>query len=200
MLATGLAGSGSLRTLEISRITGITKAGWQKIFATLQHPTFRLETLKLVESRGMLDNPSVLHLFRYLRVNATVKSLTLDGVHNRITLPTWRVLAEFLKSQHCILEDLHVTDVLKTDNRLFAVLATGLANNSSLRSVSFAGAGNNFSDAGLQSLIPVLQSPISSLESFDLRWNYIDDDTLIAFASALVGNKCLKELLISTGV
>ena len=117
-----------------------------------------------------------------------------------ITTQGWQAFFTSLQDSNLDLENLYLCRN-NIDNEGIALLVRLLSNMNSLKSLGLGG-NRLVTPAGWQSLTEFMQRPNFALEELDLDGDHarnvssINDDTLVAFACALVKNKSLKQLLV----
>ena len=197
-LSSRMAGSVSLKEINLACNRGITQAGWRTIFDALSDSSCRSEKLSL--EGNDINDAAAQSLSDALASNTTLKTLNLAAIRG-ITLTGWRVLFHFLRSQTCALENLNLR-YNQFNDEVMVSLTDALASNRSLKSLNLS---DNFEVTGAtwqRFFSTVLTNPSSELEKLDLRCCDINDDindaTIRALTNALVNNSKLKVLYLNS--
>jgi len=177
-----------------------TPSGWRSFFNTLQTRGTRLKKLDI--SWNNIGNEGAAVLGSLLSNMNSLKTLEMGsmsyssspGVSNTITTRGWQTLFTTLRGSNLDLAKLILCSN-SIDDEGIQHLVHLVSNMSSLKELRL---DNNYSvtTIGWQALTSYFRSPHFALEDLDLDENNINDDTLIAFTSALAQNKTLKSLYL----
>ena len=189
--ADALGRNSTLKKLNLDDNSNITATGWNAIFTQLQSPQPPLEDLVLYGNS--IDDAAANLLGKALDSLSRLKVLKL-GSNYDITTEGWQAIFDTLQSPRCMLQELVLFENGFTDE-VVTHLSHSLANNCVLRHLD-PSVNSEVTSSGWREFSAVLQNPNSALEKVDLGYNSIDDDALISFATSLVHNSKLKELIL----
>ena len=158
----------------------VTFIGWETLFSSLKDPKTTLEQLDI--KANSINDQAAAALAESLRTNITLKLLNLNCNEN-IGSIGWRRLFSVLGEPNSALVELNVYGN-KFEDAEIAVLARGLVNNQTLRSLDLS---ENFevSSRGWLAFFNSLRGSKCSLQYIELSDNYIDDDGAVALAALL---------------
>ena len=187
----------TLKYLKLCRTRSCTPIGWQYYFNSLQRRGTRLEKLDI--TYNCIGNEGIAALGNLLSNTCTLKTLNVFNVsrldNNSVTIRGWVSFFNSLQDSNVDLDHLCLSyNDIDDDCLQFLGLLV-----SSMNSLKCLELGNceSISPAGWQSLTGYLESPNCTLEELALDGNNLNDDTVAAFASALVHNNTLKRLSLS---
>jgi len=193
-----------LKMSSISRSYGhsnniITPTGWQTLFRSLQDSNMSLERLEF-DSNQICDE-GILHLIRSVFNINSMKYLDLAHIHGVTAIGWRRALASYLQVANANLNLVSLnTDLVKLgigsniiDDEGMEILIRIVSRMSTLKCLNL-NSNRRVSPAGWQDLSGYLRSPNFALRELHLRYNTINDDTVVAFASALAHNQTLERL------
>ena len=214
ILGTALAGNSTLRNLNLFRTRGVTSRGWMAIFNQLLQSEQQSSLEKLDLSENVFDCDTAMMLG--FALNGThVKSLRLGKC--KFTSEGWKYLCAGLAGPRCVLQHLNLYGCHDFDDGMMKYLANSLSSNCALSHLVLS---SNFDQeshwvdssnweqmgirehpgvtaSGWRTFFAALLNPNSALESVDVGSSRVDNDALVLFASSLVHNSKLKELLIA---
>ena len=193
-----LVNIGKLKSLDLQRNQSITSSGWRSLFNSLL--TRQTQLVELNISGCRVEDLGAAALAGLLRSMLSLKTLNmsdmsyLDGELNNITTQGWQTLFTTLQGSNLELIDLNLNSNSIDDEgiQLLVRLVSGI---SSLKCLDLSG-NYRVTPTGWLALSDYFRSPNFSLKTLVLDYNYINDDTVIAFTSALVDNKALKMLYL----
>jgi len=172
---------------------------WQWFFNSMQRRGTRLKKLYL--SNNYIDNGGISALGSLLRNMSTLKTLELECMsksmnfdESNITPQGWVLFFNSLQDSNLDLVHLSVDDN-SIDNEGLQLLVRLVSNMTSLK-VLWLSRNRMVTPSGWQALSDYLQSPNFALEELHLGENRINDDTVIAFTSALTHNTTLERLTL----
>jgi len=195
ILAAGLLVNASLKEFDFNP-KGLTKNGWDTIFAALKRSTCTLETLKIYMRR--MEDDVLSSLSNALLDNCTLKSLIVRGGHEYApshTVSNRGALFQLLHNPVCALEILDLKSV-GLGNDSIMCLRDAIAINSRLRELQLSG---NL-DVTTDGWVNFLAFPSNAkLETLVLDYNdNINDEALDIFRISLTNNRRLKDLQLGT--
>ena len=186
-----LANIGTLKSLDLSSNDSITSAGWSSFFSSLQ--TRETQLVKLVLTRNNIDNEGVAALGRLLSNMSTLETLDMISMDG-ITSQGWLAFFNTLQDSNLSMVKLDIgSSGNNIDDDVMPSLTRAVSKMNLLKCLNLS---NNelVTPTGWQALIAYLQSPNFALKSLTLNGNNINDETVIAFTSALAHNKTLESL------
>ena len=203
----GLATLAKINTLcciDLHRNLAVTPSGWQFYFNTLQARGNQLKELEISGNRigdvgiqalgSLLNNMiSLKILYMYNMVTESASDWHVQpsstGIPQRITTQSWVPFFNALQDSNLNLAKLDFGSS-NIDNEGLQLLIPLVSRMSSLKFLGL-GSTSKVTLNGWQALTGYLQSP-TALEELYLHENHVNNDTVIAFASALAHNKTLK--------
>jgi len=191
-----LASISTLKSLDLHRNKSITPTGWQSFFDSLQ--TRGTQLVKLNGSYNRIGIEGIFALASLLSNMSSLKTLELSNIiqndndSDRITSQGWVTFFVALQDSNLDLVKL-VLNNNSIDNEGLQLLVRILSNMNLLKCLNLP-RNHSVTPTGWQALTGYLQSPNFALEYLTLDGNNMNDETVIAFASALVNNKTLKQL------
>ena len=198
-LANALSKHKQLKKLDLSdNRNAIPTEEWKAIFTGLQTSKCMLVDLNLCLTS--LHDDATSYLVKILS-ESSLKRLDLTA-NTEITRSGWESLFSAISNnKNSALGYLNLSSC-DFNGELLISLANALSNNSTVRDLKLrfnrpqvkvtAGEWQAFS-------VQVLSNTNSGLEKLDLFQTEVDEETMIGFATALAGNKSLKELVTSDG-
>ena len=191
-----LANIGTLKSLGLKGMSSSTPAGWVTFFNSLQRRGSQL--VKLDISQNSIGDVGLTSLGSLLSNMSTLRTLQMSNMLNvqysdySISSQGWQTLFNLSQSSSMKLVKLHLgSNEFGYDG--FQSLIRLVSNMSSLKCLSLGRSGS-VSPSSWQALTRYLRSPNFALEELHLNDNRLNDDTVIAFTSALAHNKTLKRL------
>ena len=175
----------------------ITPTGWWSFFNSLQTRATRLKNLDI--SHTMIDSVGITALGSLLNNMSMLKSLKLNGLSsNGPDNITTQGWVSFLTALHDSNLDLDKLDLGSNciDDEGMQILIQLLVSNMSSLKCLELGYNRQVTPTGWQALTVYLQSPNFALEQLGLHQNNINDDIVIAFASVLAQNNTLERLAL----
>ena len=187
-----LANISSLKSLGLFSIDSMTPTGWQFFFNSLQRRAIQL--VELTISFNNIGNVGVVALGSLLGSMNMIKKLYMSSIaNNNIAQQSW---VSFFNS----LQDSNLNDLgwwylgnNSIDDYGMHLLVRLVSSMGSLKDLDLS-SNIRVTAAGWQALTGYLRSPNFVLEELDISQNNIDDDTLVAFTSALAHNHTLGSL------
>ena len=187
----------SLKSLNLSGNRSIGPAGWQFLFNSFQRSGIQLKKLDI--SHNQIGNVGVIALGSLLGNTSTLKMLKMDslsytGWHESsiITSHGWVAFFNALQDSNFELVKLYLSDNNIDDDGI-QLLTPLVSRMSTLKNLSLKD-NQSVTPTGWLALSGYLRSPSFGLRELLHRHN---DDTMIAFTSALIHNKTLT--VISLG-
>jgi len=188
-----LTNIGSLKSLDIRNMRFSSPRGWQSFIIALQRRGTQLVRLDL--SYNCICNESVADLGNLLGSMSSLKTLKMDCLvcpndSDDITSQGWVTFFRSLQDSNLDLTRFDFDNNL--DNvgmELLIQLVTSMTSMKHLRLIHYSA-----TPVGWQPLTDYLQSPNFALKVLYLNGSTINDDTVVAFASALAHNRTLKFL------
>ena len=188
-LGNALSTNTTLSILDLSRATGSSiSAGWQTFATCLRSPNSALAELNL--SYNNIDDDAAVALGDALTNNTKLKVLNL--CHNEQIGTGWRVFFNRLLNPDSALKRLDISHN-NIDNEGVAALSRSFAYMRSILSLDLID-NRSITTTGWLVLTTLLQSPISLIKEINIYNNNINDEVLIAFATALADNTKLQTL------
>ena len=196
MIGPFLEQSCSLRCLTVNDRWGVDERIVSNSLRFLSSSLTRFDTLEAIEFGDCeFSSTNVELLILALRGHLRLSSIDLSN--NTVTGGGLAALASLvskpnsslihLNLRHCSLDDVGA-----------GILASALGRNSTIQHLNLA-QNRSITVTGWRSFSAVLQNPNSVLETVNLGFNSIDDDTLVCFANSLINNSKLKELFLDNG-
>lgn len=184
----GLARIGALKSLDLCSNKAITPSGWRSFFNSLQTRRIQLKTLDISFNR--IGNEGVAALGGLLSHISSLKTLKMFGisqndVSNRITAQGWQTFFNTLQDSNLDLSRLDLGGHNNIDDDSIQHLIPLLSRMSSLKHLSLS-ENEVATPSGWQALTGYLQSPNFAVD------NNINDDTVVAFSTALAHNRTLE--------
>jgi len=185
----------NMKSLDITYNPSITPSGWRSFFNSLRMREAQLASLSISHNKvgnvgvtalgGLLSNMSTLNALQMSRMAYSTDS-------DSITSQGWVSLFTSLQDSNLNLVNLTLQNNNISDEGLQQLVRLA----SSMTSLKELNLGLNFTvnPIGWQALTGYLQSPSCALEDLHIDNNDVNDDTVVAFASALAQNKTLKWL------
>ena len=179
----------SIKSINLSQNKLIGDPGWQSFFNSLQTRGSQLK--KLVLSHNHIGNEGIVALGSLLSASSIMETLHMHSISLQYG---WHTLFRELWSSNLDLIDLNLgyNSIDEEDIQLLVPLVLRMTSLKVLRLF----ANRSVSFAGWQALSGILQSPTCVLRELDLDGNNINDDSIVAFASALAQNNTLKQLFL----
>jgi len=186
---------GNVKSLDLSHNQSITPSGWRSFFNSLQTRAIQLASLSISHNKvggqgatalgGLLSNMSTLNALQMSRMAYSADS-------DSITSQGWVSFFTSLQNSNLNLVNLTLQNNNISDEGLQQLVRLA----SSMTSLKELNLGLNFTvnPTGWQALTGYLQSPSCALEDLYIDNNDVNDNTVVAFASALEHNKTLKWL------
>jgi len=190
----------SLKSLNLSGNRSIGPAGWQFLFNSFQRSGIQLK--KLDVSCNQMGNEGIAALGSLLGNTSTLKMLKMDslsytGWHESsiITSHGWVAFFNALQGSNFELVKLYLSNNNIDDDGI-QLLTPLVSRMSTLKNLSLKD-NQSVTPTGWLALSAYLRSPSFGLRELLIDENNHNDDTMIAFTSALIHNKTLK--VISLG-
>jgi len=190
----------SLKSLNLSGNRSIGPAGWQFLFNSFQRSGIQLK--KLDVSCNQMGNEGIAALGSLLGNTSTLKMLKMDslsytGWHESsiITSHGWVAFFNALQGSNFELVKLYLSNNNIDDDGI-QLLTPLVSRMSTLKNLSLKD-NQSVTPTGWLALSAYLRSPSFGLRELLIDENNHNDDTMIAFTSALIYNKTLK--VISLG-
>jgi len=206
-----LANIGTLKSLGLKGMSSSTPAGWVTFFNSLQRNGAQLvklnisgnegrgsQLVKLDISQNSIGDVGLTSLGSLLSNMSTLRTLQMSNMLNvqysdySISSQGWQTLFNLSQSSSMKLVKLHL-DSNEIGYEGFQSLIRMVSNMSSLKCLSLGG-NSSMTPRSWQAITGYLRRPNFALEELRLNDNRLNDDTLIAFTSALRHNKTLRRL------
>lgn len=195
-----LAGINTLCCIDLHRNLAVTPTGWHSFFNILQTNGTQLKELEISTNRicavgiqalgSLLNNMSSLKiLYMYNMLNGSASASDFFSISKRVTPQCWVSFFNSLQDSNLNIAKLDFGSS-NIDDRGLQLLIPLVSRISSLKFLGLS--KSRFTSAGLQALIGFLQRPNFTLEELFLHGNYLNNDLVVVFASALEHNKTLK--------
>jgi len=187
-----------LKSLNLSGNSSITPTGWRSFFSLLQTRENKLETLDVFNNN--IGNDGIQAFGSLLNNMNTLNELFMGGVSYSPECHSYEISTQGWQSFFTTLQDSNLSLIkfdLSTNNiddEGIQLLVPLVSRMSSLVQLDLR--SSSVTPTGWRALVGYLQSPNFTLKSLDLAENNIDDDLVVAFASALEHNKTLKILAL----
>jgi Ran GTPase-activating protein (RanGAP) involved in mRNA processing and transport len=201
-LSTALRLNTTIKCMALTQTEIATSAGWQDLFVGLvQSPDCTLESLIInndttglnLEIGGTRMNDDILQsLTDSLAVNGRLLELVLR-CNQGVTTAGWESFCDGLQNPISILTKLDLSSNSINDQVIHSLVESIMTDNITLQELNLS-SNNDVTAMGWETLCAVLQSPNSSIEVLCLNDNSFNDQTLAAYADALMGNSKLREL------
>ena len=187
-----LANISTLKSLDLGINRLITPVDWESFFNSLQSRGAQLKKLDIRYNK--VGGASAAALGSLVSSMSTLKTFVMNGMsHDELmTRQGWQTFFTTLQDSNLNLVKLYLSDNSIYDEGL-QLLVRVVSRMSSLKCLSLS-SNKRVTPTGWRALTGLLRSPNVALKEVCLNENYIDDDTVVAFASALEHNKTLKEL------
>ena len=189
-----LASIGTLKYLDLFYNRVITPSGWRSFFNLVQIRGVQL--VKLDISENNIGNEGADALGSLLGSMNSLKTLEMTGTSgddlNGITTQGWVSLFTVLHGSNLDLADLNLNSN-SIDDQGIQLLVPLVSRMNSLKRLCLS-CNQRATPTGWRALSAFLQSPNFALQELPLFENSINDDTVVAFANALVHNKTLESL------
>jgi len=187
----------SLKSLALRNMRFSSPRGWQRFIILLQARGTQLVKLDL--SYNCICNGSVADLGDLLGSMSSLKTLQIDCLvcpngSDDITSQGWVTLFTTLQHSNLNLVKLYL-ESSSIDSQGMELLMQLVSRMSSLKYLDLN--QNSVSPSGWRPLIEYMRSPNFALKQLHLNGNKINDNTVAAFASALVQNNTLKSLSLN---
>mmetsp|Transcript_38962 Transcript_38962/g.70190 ORF Transcript_38962/g.70190 Transcript_38962/m.70190 type:complete len:580 (+) Transcript_38962:354-2093(+) len=189
VLASGLAGNNTLKTLALNTNRGMTETGWIPIFTALRSPNCILEGLGLERNRFSYN--AIRHLSNFLTNSRTLRSLDLSSNYD-ITITGWDAVFAVLQNHDSVLTKLDL-GYNRIHDEIVNSLVCALTGNNKLKELELD-SNRDITVTGWEAFSSVLRNPLSALEKINLWDCTINDNSMIS----LVTNDKLKELVFNT--
>ena len=193
-----LARIGPLQSLDLGSNKSITPFGWRSFFNSLRTRETSLKELVIYDN--IIGNEGILALGSLLVNMGTLKTLYMGSMvrsfietNINITPRTWQMLFTSFEYSCVDLVKLDLSEN-QMDDEGIQILTRVVSSMHSLKHLNLG--YNRVTSTGWLALIDFLQSQNFALKSLDLDGSNIDNDTVIAFTSALAGNKTLELLFL----
>jgi len=190
-LLEALAGHIGLETIGLCYVR-VGQRGFSALSTLFQNP--RSELTKLVLTRCIDDEGA--ELLAIVLLSSRLKELSLE---NSLSERGWMVLFTALGKPGCCLEKLTLGCGGGIDLATAQFFSQSLSKNSTLKALEVG----RYEDISLdlcwtiwRAMFRFLRSPHTVLEVLDLTCDFLNDLSIVALASDLAENKCLKELYL----
>jgi len=190
-----LAATGTLKSLDLIDNRSITSSGWWAFFNLLQRIGTQLVNLHV--SYNHIGDVGVAALGRLMGSMSTLKKLVMNNMmhlDNNITSQGWLSFFSMLQESD---DDLDLVHLYLGDNNIddegMQLLVRLLSNMISLKYVNLSW-NQSVTPVGWRAFTGFLLNPNFALEYLGLYANRINDDIVVAFASALAHNKTLESM------
>jgi len=189
-----LTNIGSLKSLDLRNMRFASPRGWQSFIISLQRRGTQLVKLDL--SYNCICHRSLVDLGNLLGSMSSLKTLKMDCLvcpngSDDIAPQDWQTLFTSLQDSNLGLVRLDLNQS-NLDNEGMELLIQLVTSMTSMKHLSLK--NNSVTPTGWRPLTDYLQSPNFALEVLYLDGSTINDDTVIAFATALAYNRTLKFL------
>ncbi|KAL2089099.1 hypothetical protein ACEWY4_015998 [Coilia grayii] len=188
-LASALSSGSSLRQLHLS-VNNLLDSGVTLLSAALGNPLCQLETLQLCWCK--LTEQSCSSLASALSSGSSLRQLHLSN--NNLLDSGVTLLSAALRNPLCQLETLQLWNCKLTEQSCSS-LASALSSGSSLRQLHLS--NNNLLDSGVTLLSAALRNPLCQLETLQLRYCKLTEQSCSSLASALSSGSSLRQLHLS---
>jgi len=194
-----LASIGTLKSLDLQCLhdnMAKTPTCWRSFFNSLQ--TRGAQLVKLDISGNKVGGSGASALGSLLNSMGTLKTLKMNNISysdnesDNITSQGWQTLFTSLQDSNLDLVELKLSGN-SIDDEGMQLLVRLVSRMTSLKYMNLS-CNHLITPTGWLALSDYLQSPNFALETLDLDENILHDDTVAAFASALVQNNTLKSL------
>ena len=191
-LIKALAGHIGLKKLDLIKIQ-IGREGCTAISSLLQNPHSKLSLLGFHSNQ--IDNEGAMILSSALNGNNAIREFKLcNNLHN-ITEIGWRSIFNALKSPHCCVEKLNLSQNCINETAALS-LHDALSNNTTIKALVLQNLSNFWTIA--PTIFQLLRSSTCMLESLDFSNNHdFGDEVLVSLINALANNSRLRKLYLS---
>ena len=192
-----LASIRTLKSLDLTSNRSITPTGWRSFFNSLQMNGTQFN--KLVLSYNDIGNECIDSLCSLLINMSSLKTLDMDSMYSShdsigVTPQEWQAFFTALHDSNLDLKRFSLSHINIDDNGM-QLLVQLVSSMQSLKYLSLE-SNRRVTPAGWQALTGLIQDPNFVLRELNLNENNINDDNIVAFASALTHNKTLKRLCL----
>jgi len=181
----------TLKTLTFANSRYSTFDGWGAFCQCFSNPGTMLEELTVQclgdTTTGMLTNS--------LANNIKLRKLNLECNRN-ISPEVWRIFFDTLRTSNVPLDELYLSENRGINDSVVPSMANALGGISSLSILNLSYC-TSITAVGWMALSTILQRPTSRLKELILQGNVtMEDNILIGFANAIVGNSRLETLYL----
>jgi len=186
-----LGNNSTLKTLTFANSRYSTFDGWDAFCQCLSNPGAMLEELTV----QCLGNTTLGMLTNSLGNNIKLRKLNLECNRN-ISPEVWQIFFNTLRTSYVPLDELYLSENRGINDSVIPSMANALGGISSLSILNLSYC-TSITTVGWMALSTILHRPTSGITQLILQGNVtMEDNILIGFANAIVGNSRLETLYL----